>query len=145
MEHVTEEQQLVNLPTSTTMTKTPPLVRTIVIPAKITFFITSTPPVDTTVGTINVLPTSMPLPPLVSVSTIPAVTNSMMPITTMALVQVRPSALAVSSSKPPTSLPAVTQVEVTTPTTQSFLPPWLDIGAPKRKKQFVSPDDFNFE
>lgn len=102
-------------------------------------------PVDTTIGTVNVLPTSMPLPPPVSISIILGVTTPTMPIATMALVQVGPSVAAVSSSQPPTSLHVVTQVEITTPTTQSVLPPWLDIVAPKRKKQVVSPDDFDFE
>ncbi|XP_057813397.1 uncharacterized protein LOC131027379 [Cryptomeria japonica] len=96
-----------------------------------TLVITSMLPTDVTVETVNVLPTSMPLPLLVSVSTIPVVTVPTMPIVTMGL--------------PPTSLLVVTKVEVTTPTTQSVLPPWLVIVAPKRKTQFVSPDDFEFE
>ncbi|XP_059064711.1 uncharacterized protein LOC131856800 [Cryptomeria japonica] len=127
------------------MTKTPPLVSIIAIPATTTSIIISTPPVDTTVGTINVLPTSMPQLPPVSVSTIPVVTTSMMSITIIVLVQAGPSTTAVSSSQPSTSFPTVTQVEVTTPTTQSVLPPWLDIVTPKRKKRVVSQDDFDFE
>ncbi|XP_057819851.1 classical arabinogalactan protein 9-like [Cryptomeria japonica] len=127
------------------MTENPPRVSTIAISATTTPVITSTLPVDTTVGTINVLPTSMPLPPPISVSTILVMTTPMMPIATTVLVQGGPLAASVSSSPPPTSLLVVTQVEVTTPTTQSVLPPWLDIVAPKRKKQVVSPDDFDFE
>lgn len=133
-----------SLSNSTAMTKNPPLVSTIAIFATTTV-ITSTLPIDTTIGTINVLPTSMPLPPPISVSTIPIVTTPMIPIATMTLVQVGPSTTIVSSSQPSTSLPVVIQVEITTPITQSVLPPWLDIVSPKRKKQFVSPNDFNFK
>lgn len=34
---------------------------------------------------------------------------------------------------------------MTTPTTKSNLLPWLDVVASKRKKQVISPDDFNFD
>lgn len=145
MEQVSTEQHAVSLSISVAMTKTPPLVSTIVISSTTDLVITSTLPMDVTVETVNVPPPSMPLPLPVSFSTIPVVIAPIMPIITTTLVQVRSSTTLVSSSQLPTSLPIVTQVEVTTPTTQSVLPPWLDIVAPKRKKQVVSPDDFDFE
>lgn len=53
-------------------------------------------------------------------------------------------ATAPSSSQPILESSIPSQQEATTPSSNPELPPWMEVVAPKRKKQVISPDEFDF-
>ncbi|XP_059066362.1 uncharacterized protein LOC131857677 [Cryptomeria japonica] len=67
------------------------------------------------------------------------------PLVTTTLIPAIPSSIATTSSQNVPKISVVIQKEATTPSTNTKLPPWMDIVAPKRKKRVILPDEFDFE
>ncbi|XP_059067816.1 uncharacterized protein LOC131858553 [Cryptomeria japonica] len=122
MEQVIAEQQMVALPSTTIMAEAPPCVSTIVA--------TSAP---STVVSKEASTTTTTAP------------STKTPLVTTTLIPTIPSTIAATSSQNVPQKPVVIQKEATTPSTNTKLPPWMDMVAPKRKKHVISPDEFDFE
>lgn len=140
MEQAFTEQQMMTLPSIVVVTEIPSQVSTEVIST--TIVIIEIPPLVTTQVLSNAPSTfsSMVVTEEGSASAA-AVALTGISLDTSALISV----IAASSSQHALEIPSDTQKEATTPLANPKLPPWMEVVAPKRKKQVISPDEFDFE